>query len=112
MKCTIRRRHYRHNRRYRHYHTCHRRRPLRTTIRPVSSATPPHCHRHTINVPFVIHRRCYNRRHRNCSTRCRRRRRFRRSVAVAVVDVARIAAIVVPGTTTIAIASGFHFRIV
>ena len=109
MKCTIRRRHYRHNRRYRHYHTCHSRRPLRTTIRPVSSSTPPHCHRHTIHVPFVIHRHCYNRRHRNCSTRCRRRRRFRRSATVAVADANCTAAIVVSGTATVAIASSFIF---
>ena len=60
-------------------------------------------------MPFVIHRRCYNRRHRNCSTRCRRRRRFRRSVTVAVVDATCTAAIVMPGTATVAIASGFIF---
>ena len=109
MKCTIRRRHYRNNRRYRHYHTCHSRRPFRTTIRPVSSATPPHCHRHTINAPSVIHRRCYNRRHRTCSTRFRRRRRFRRSATVAVAVADCTAGIVVPGTATIAIASSFIF---
>ena len=54
--------------------------------------------------------RCYNRRHRNCSTRCRRRRRrFRRSPTVAVVDATCTAAIVMSGTATVAIAIGFIF---